>query len=313
VSSGRHIPVMAEAVLEWLAVREDGFYVDCTAGAGGHAALIAQRLRGGGLLALDRDPEAVERVRKRLAPFPFTAVAHANYGRLAAVLKEQNRPAPDGILLDAGLSSLQLDAADRGFTFQKEGPLDMRMDQSEAGTALDYLRGIREEELAEILKRYGDIRPARRIARGIRRRIDAGALATTGDLAAAVAEALDFVQGSPEELRTVFQAVRMAVNREPDWLESGLHQAVDVLAPGGRLAVIAFHSGEDRIVKQVLRAASRPFRERGPDGRDRRVWPPQLKVLTPRPLRPDAEETAHNPRAASARLRVAEKLPEREG
>lgn len=303
-----HVPVLADAALSWLRIREDGTYVDCTAGAGGHSALIAERNPRGRLVALDRDPSAVALARQRLEPFPHATVFHRNYAELTEVLAEAGIENVDGILLDAGISSMQLDRPDRGFAFQEEGPLDMRMDPTRGPSAAEFLGRIDEAELARILKEYGDVRPAKRIAAAIVARRRRGGLSTTSDLAGAVAEALPFVRGVPEETRTVFQAVRIAVNDELGGLESCLIQAVDALKPGGRLVAIAFHSGEDRIVKNVLRDASRTQRDLYPDGRVRGVRPPRLKVLTPAPVTPEPEETRRNPRAHSARLRAAERL-----
>lgn len=303
-----HIPVLAEEALTWLNVREDGVYVDCTAGAGGHSALIAERLTTGRLIALDRDAAAVETARRRLAGFDCARVIHTNHGRLREALAEAGIERVDGVLLDAGLSNMQLDTPSRGFSFQQDGPLDMRMDTEEGVTAAEYLASVSGSELIRVLKEYGDIGPARRIADAVIRRRDKGAMNTTRDLADAVAEALPFVTGVPEETRTVFQAVRIAVNDELRWLDEGVRQAVGVLNAGGRFVGISFHSGEDRIIKNVLRAASRPFRELRPDGRVQRTTPALVKVLTPKPVEPTDGEMRRNPRARSARLRAAERL-----
>lgn len=303
-----HIPVLAEPALEWLRVREDGVYVDCTVGGGGHSALIAARLTTGRLIGLDRDPTAVETARARLSPFGCATVLHGNYGDLAAVLGGLGIRAVQGVLLDAGISAMQLEDPFRGFSFQQEGPLDMRMDPNRGPTAAEFLASIDEEGLAGVLKRYGDLRGARRIAAAILRRRQRSGLATTRDLVEAVSEAFPFLRGRPEETRTVFQAVRIAVNDELRWLEAGTTQAIDVLAPEGRLVAISFHSGEDRIVKRILRDASRPRIERLPDGRTVREARPRLRLLTPKPVRPSPEEVHANPRATSASLRAAERL-----
>ena len=294
--------------MAWLAVRPGGTYVDCTVGLAGHAARIATALKGGRLIALDRDPASVALARERLDPFHNVTVLHRNYGDLGAVLDELGVEQVDGILIDAGVSSTQLDDPDRGFSFQKEGPLDMRLDPTSGPTALERLATISEPELARVLKEYGDVGPARRIAAAIVRRRGGPGLETTKDLAEAIAEALPFVRDRlPEETRTCFMAIRMLVNDELRWLEIGLDQAIDALAPAGRLVVIAFHSGEDRVVKRVLRDAGRPRRERYPDGRTRAIHAPRLAVLTRRPVRPSAEEVRENPRARSARLRAGER------
>jgi 16S rRNA (cytosine1402-N4)-methyltransferase len=270
--------------------------------------MIARALPTGRLIALDRDPSSVAAARGRLSSFPGVTVLHRNYAKLAAVLREQGISKVDGILLDAGISSMQLDDPSRGFSFKEEGPLDMRLDPTQGITAAEYLAGVDEAELVRVLRRYGDVGPARRIARSILRRRETRGIATTRDLAEAVGEALSFVTGFPEETRTVFQALRVVVNEELRWLEAGLRQAIDSLKAGGRLVAIAFHSGEDRVIKQVLREASRPRRELYPDGRVRTRTAPSVKVLTPKPLRPTDEEVRQNPRSHSACMRVAERL-----
>jgi 16S rRNA (cytosine1402-N4)-methyltransferase len=303
-----HVPVLAEAAVEWLNVRPEGIYVDATAGAGGHSSLIAARLRSGRLIALDRDPSAVARTRERLRPYPCAEVRHGNYGQLDEVLAVVRIDTVDGVLIDAGVSSMQLDDPARGFSFQDDGPLDMRMDSSSSVSATEYLSQITEDELAGALRRYGDVGPVRRIARAILRRRDEGALRRTRDLVDAVREGLGVARDIPEETRTVFQAIRIAVNGELHWLEQGIRQAITVLNPGGRLVVISFHSGEDRVVKETLRAASRPRRILRPDGRVAGTIDPVLRLLTPKPIVPDSREMASNPRSKSARLRAAERL-----
>ncbi len=308
-----HASVLPEAALQWLAIKPGGVYIDGTAGAGGHSALIAAALDPDGrLLALDRDPTAVALARERLAPWPQATVIHANYGDLEQVVAEYKIESADGILIDAGVSSMQIDSHDRGFSFQGDGPLDMRMNPESGAPAAVLLASMSEADIAGLLREYGDVGPAKRIARRIAERARAGSLRRTGDLSEAVAEALDFVQGTPKEVRTVFQAVRIAVNEEFRWLASGLHGAVRFLKPGGRLVAIAFHSAEDRIVKNVLRETSRKQKRLTRDGRVAETIPPSMRVLTPSPVCPSEEEIAMNPRAKSARLRAGEKLPPEE-
>ncbi len=304
-----HTPVLAGPALEWLRVRPQGTYVDCTAGAGGHAEAIARQLCGGRLIALDRDPEAVERARERLAVYPTVQVFHRNYDELAQILAELGIRHIEGVLIDAGVSSMQLDDPARGFSFQQDGPLDMRMDPTSGLSAAERLAQMNEGELARVLRDYGDVGPAQRIARGILGRARAGRLSTTKDLRDAVAEALSFVRGVPDETRTVFQAIRILVNDELRRLEAVLRgQILPALSPEGRVVVITFHSGEDRIVKNVFRDASRPRRLFRPDGRLEREEPPMAAVLTPKPIEPDEAECRANPRAKSAKLRAAERL-----
>lgn len=304
-----HRPVLADEAIHWLRIREDGVYVDCTAGAGGHAERIAQRIPRGRLIALDRDPVAVRAAADRLRTYPCAVVAHRNYDELAAALAEFEVGQVDGILIDAGVSSMQLDESARGFSFQQEGPLDMRMDTTRGMTAAEYLQTVDGPALAGVLKEYGDVGPARRIADTIVRRRNSGRLETTRDLAEAVAEALPFVHGAPAETRQVFQAIRMAVNDELGCLHRCIDIAMDALAPEGRLVAISFHSGEDRVVKRALAEASRVRRELALDGRVRRTIAPRMRLLTRTPVVPGADELARNPRAHSAKLRAAERLP----
>lgn len=305
-----HVPVLPGPALEYLFVRPEGTYVDCTVGFGGHSELICRRLTKGRLIALDRDPVAVERARERLAPFGCAEVIQSNYGDLARVLSQLKVGPVDGVLIDAGVSSIQLDDPDRGFSFQHEGPLDMRQDTTQTMTAREFLAASSEEELARALRAYGDVRPNRRIAHAIVRRCAAHAMNTTFDLRDAVCEALPFVKGIPDEVRTVFQAVRIAVNDEYRHLEEGIRAGIDALAPEGRIVAISFHSGEDRIVKNVLRDASRARRTFRVDGRTETTSPPRLRVLTTKPVTADADELLDNPRAHSAKLRAAERLRE---
>ena len=299
---------MADAALAGLKIRPEGFYVDCTAGVGGHATLIAERLEGGRLIALDRDPSAVALASSRLAIHDHAQVIHANYGDLDEVLSKLEISAVDGILIDAGVSSMQLDQPERGFSFQGDGPLDMRMDISQGVSARTMLAAYSLDDLTEGLKRYGDVRLAKRIARQILLRRDAGKLETTDDLRSAVCDALDFVHGEPEEIRTVFQAIRIMVNQELDNLEQGMQAAIKRLNVGGRLVVLSFHSGEDRVVKQIMQTYSRKRQHLHPDGRVKSESTPILKRITRKPMMPDEEEVRRNPRAKSVKMRIAEKL-----
>lgn len=300
---------MAREVIELLAIRPGGYYVDATAGAGGHASLIAERLEGRGhLLALDQDPRAVAMSTERLREYPETRVLRGNYRELGRWLDMVGWTGIDGLLIDAGVSSMQLDTPERGFSLQTAGPLDMRMDPEQGRSARQWLNDASLETLEQVLRNYGDVKPARRIARLILEYRDRGILETTSDLAQSIREALPFVtSGTPDEIRQVFQAIRIAVNDELNALQDGLETAVNRLNPGGRIVVIAFHSGEDRIIKQVFRKYTRTVVERYPDGRTRRMRPALLRELTGTPLRPSPEEITVNPRSASARIRAAEK------
>jgi len=285
------MPVLLEEALELLDVRPGGFYVDGTVGLAGHASEILRRAEPAGrLLGLDRDSEALQRAGATLAAFGGrVSLAHADFRELPRLLGERR---PDGVLLDLGVSSLQLDAAERGFSFQREGPLDMRMDQSGGPTAADLVNRLPERELADLIYQFGEERASRRVARAIVYARAKARLRTTTELAAVVRRAVprSGPRGIDPATRT-FQALRIAVNEELRGLGECLEGVAARLPEGGRLAVIAFHSLEDREVKQAFRALS----TRG------------FRLLTKKPLRPGPAEEARNPRARSARLRAIEK------
>jgi 16S rRNA (cytosine1402-N4)-methyltransferase len=257
---------------------------------------------------MDRDPRAVALARERLKTWPQAVVVQGNYGDVAAVVGEMGVAEVDGVLIDAGVSSMQLDDPARGFSFQMDGPLDMRMDTSRGETAAEFLARIDEKGLATMLHEFGDVPRARGVARGIIQRREQAPIKSTRDLVDVLIEVYHTRGRVPEETRQIFQAVRIAVNGELDSLERGIRTAVDLLKGEGRLLCITFHSGEDRIVKNAMREASREKRETYPDGRLRAVTPPKLRLLTKRPVTPDDAELRENPRAHSAKLRVAEKI-----
>jgi len=306
-----HVPVLADEVLAALAPRPGETIVDCTFGAGGHAGLLAAQLRGDGkLIAIDRDPSVTpyfERLRRSTA-----AKARLLHGEFSQVLEQlaSNGVKADVILLDLGVSSMQLDRPDRGFSYAADAPLDMRMDPSAGITASDVVNERDEQDLANIFHRYGEERYSRQIARAIVKRRVKQRFERTGDLVETIKQAMPaparFGEGHPA--KRVFQALRIEVNDELGSLERALPPAVEMLRPGGRLAVISFHSLEDRIVKRFLRS-----QEHGctcpPD------FPicacgaqPILRATPRRAIRPSAAEVARNPRSQSARLRVAVKL-----
>jgi 16S rRNA (cytosine1402-N4)-methyltransferase len=306
-----HVPVLLEEVMSALQPRDGGTYADCTFGRGGHArALLA---RGGPrtrVLALDRDPEAVREARALAAHDPRLSVAHARFGDLAQEAAGRGLRF-DGVLFDLGVSSPQIDTPQRGFSLRTDGPLDMRMDPGSGPSAAQWLAAAGEGEIAEILREYGEERHARRIAAALVRARAQAPITTTLRLATLVAEAMPGRSrradpGQHPATRT-FQAIRIHVNHELEELDHGLAQALEVLLPGGRLAVISFHSLEDRRVKRFLRHHARPPRpsrhlplpEESPE--------PRL-VLLGRAVRAGDVEVARNPRARSAVLRVAEKL-----
>ncbi len=307
-TSGEHIPVLLTEVLEGLALRAGGTYLDCTVGGAGHAAaILAASGPTGRLLGLDRDPVAAARAAHRLARFGERArVVHSSYAQLAAVARAEGFSPVDGILFDLGFSSFQIDDPERGFSFRFDGPLDMRYDPSSAGpTAADLINRSTEDELVAMLWQYGEERQSRRIARALMR---ARPLQTTVGLAEVVSLAVGGRRGRRLHPATrTFQALRIAVNRELEILEAALPAAISLLRPGGRLAVIAFHSLEDRIVKRFFKQESQDC-----------ICPPELpicrcnhraslRLVGSQPVQASVAETESNPRSRSAKLRVAEK------
>lgn len=304
-----HAPVLLREVLEALRPRAGGIYVDCTFGRGGHAQALLQRAGARGrVIALDRDPAAVAAGRALAASEARLALVQAPFSALARVVREQGvQSRVDGVLFDLGVSSPQLDEPRRGFSFRRHGPLDMRMDPAAPTTAAAWLARAPEEEIAQVLRRYGEERYARRIARRIVRERRERRIETTTQLRDLVAAAVPSRERDRHPATRSFQAIRIFINRELEELEAALPQALDALAPGGRLAVISFHSLEDRLVKRFMRGRARaPQAPPGLPLRAAETPPPELRVLG-RPRRPGAGEAARNPRARSATLRVAEK------
>jgi 16S rRNA (cytosine1402-N4)-methyltransferase len=274
---------MVDEVIRFLGGR--GTVVDMTLGAGGHAeALLTAGVRR--VIGIDRDPEAIELASARLEPF------HARFdARLATFASFDPEEPVDGVLFDLGVSSMQLDADERGFSYRRPGPLDMRMGP-DARSAMEVVNELPEEELADLIFQYGEERRSRRVAAAIVRARSRAPITTTDELARVVAGAVGRRAGGPHPARRTFQALRIAANRELEELTSSLPQAVSFLAPGGRAVVVAYHSLEDRVVKRFLRDDDR------------------VRILTKRPLRPSDDEVARNPRSRSARLRAAERIGE---
>lgn len=302
-----HLPVLLEPAVAALQVRPDGRYLDGTFGRGGHARAILQGLGPEGrLLLMDKDPVAIAHAQAAFAADSRVAVCHASFAELAAW--SATAPGLDGILLDLGVSSPQLDQAERGFSFGKDGPLDMRMDPSRGESAAQWLARAEEAEIADVLWRFGEERQSRRIARAIVRRRLQSPITRTSELATLIVELLGRDSGDKHPATRSFQAIRIHVNQELTDLEAGLRAAIDRLRVGGRLVVISFHSLEDRIVKRFIAARARP-----PAGNRRLpaapAFTPSLRAIGA-PIRADAAEVAANPRARSAVLRVAERLPE---
>ena len=310
-----HEPVLLREVLEWMDVRKDGVYCDGTLGGGGHSEAIL-RASGGmaRLYGIDRDETAIRAASKRLKDYPGFTALRGNFHDGKSMLEAAGAGKPDGVLLDLGVSSPQLDTPERGFSYHADAPLDMRMDREQELTASVLLNTATEQELTEIIRDYGEEKWAARIAKIICEHRKEKPLETTYDLVRAVDAAIPKAVRRKEEghsARRTFQAVRIAVNDELRPLEQALRDFMDCLKPGGRLCVITFHSLEDRIVKRCFRQMENPC-----------VCPPKApictcgrkpiaRVLGGGAISPTAEETASNPRARSAKLRVAEKLEER--
>ena len=306
-----HKPVLFEETISSLAIRPEGIYIDGTMGGGGHSEAILQKLTTGKLLSLDQDPDAIAAAGERLRKYPQSIRVKGNFAQMGELAKAQGIDAVDGVLLDIGVSSYQLDTPERGFSYHHDAPLDMRMSQ-EGPSAKDLVNTLGEQELAEIIFRYGEDRSARRIAQGICQARESAPIETTAQLAeiikASVPAAVRRAEGHPA--RKTFQALRIAVNGELDRLQEGLEAGFGLLKPGGRFAVITFHSLEDRIVKQKMN-----------DWCQGCICPkdfpvcvcgrkPKGKLVYKKGLAPSEREIEENPRARSARLRVIEKLPE---
>lgn len=306
--SATHTPVMLEEAIKALAVQPGGRYIDCTLGNGGHAtAILQQSSPGGQLLGIDADPKALEIARTRLEPWrEATMLVNDNFVNLQSVCLRYDFQPVHGILFDLGLSSMQLDGESRGFSFRHDDPLDMRFDPRQEITAADIINRYAEADLADILRNYGEEAHSRRIARRI---VDARPLKTTGQLARTVEQAVGGRKESKIHPATrTFQAIRIAVNRELENLESALKQAVSLLGYGGRLVVISYHSLEDRIVKQFMQREAKDC-----------ICPPttpecicqhtaSLRLVNKKVLKPSAEEVSRNPRSRSAHLRAAERI-----
>ncbi|MHB1417205.1 MAG: 16S rRNA (cytosine(1402)-N(4))-methyltransferase RsmH [Chloroflexota bacterium] len=309
-SPAQHIPVLLNDVVRSLLPAPGKRFIDCTVGGGGHArAILEASTPSGRVLGLDADAAAVTRARAALSEFGERAVVvHDTYTNLLQVARAEAFLPVDGILLDLGLSSYQLEEAERGFSFQKEAPLDMRFDQRQPTTAADLVNSLSERELADIIFRYGEERRSRAIARAIVRERTASPITTTTRLAGLVAGVVHGRPGGIHPATRTFQALRVAVNEELTAVENVLPQAVEALAPGGRLAVISFHSLEDRIVKSFMRTEAAGCI--CPPGLPVCVCGhrPRLALVTKKPIGASPEEQARNPRSRSAKLRVAERL-----
>ena len=307
----RHVSVLLNETIEGLNIRPDGIYVDGTMGGAGHGSEICRRLSGKGrYIGIDQDADAIQAATERLKEFESrVTIVRSNYERFPEILAELEIPKVDGVLLDLGVSSYQLDNPERGFSYREDAPLDMRMDQRESMTAADIVNGYSEKELARLIYDYGEDPAARSIARHIVKHREKKPITTTLELADIVRESVPpkvrMTGGHPA--KRTFQAIRIACNRELEVLENTLGSMIEALTPGGRIAVITFHSLEDRIVKNAFKTAENPC-----------ICPPDFpvcvcgrkskgRVVTRKPILPSEEELAVNSRSSSAKLRIFER------
>ncbi|KIV50453.1 16S rRNA methyltransferase [Aneurinibacillus migulanus] len=307
-----HITVLHQEAVDGLAIKPGGIYVDCTLGGAGHSSLIASKISGGGrLIAIDQDDIALANAEERLAPYmEHVTLVKSNFRRLKEVLEELHIPQIDGVLFDLGVSSPQLDEAERGFSYNADAPLDMRMDRTQLLSAYEVVNEWPEEEIASILFEYGEEKFARRIAKEIAGERKRNPITTTGELVELIKRGIPAAarRTGPHPAKRTFQAIRIAVNDELNAFKEALEAGIELLAPGGRTSVITFHSLEDRICKQTYQEYSKGC-----------VCPPDfpqcvcgnkptLKVITRKPIVPEEAELNENRRARSAKLRIAEKV-----
>ena len=307
----RHVSVLLRETIEWLNIRPDGIYADGTLGGGGHASEVAARLtEGGRLIGIDQDADAIAAATERLKPFgDRVTIVRDNYVNMKHVLADLGIEAVDGICLDLGVSSYQLDTAERGFSYMEDAPLDMRMDRRGDRTAADLVNECSEQELFRIIRDYGEDRFAKNIAKHIVKARERKAIRTTGELADIIRGAIPMkiqVTGGHPAMRT-FQALRIALNGELQVLEDSIDEMIGLLKPGGRICIITFHSLEDRIVKNGFRRNESPCT--CPPGFPVCVCGKKSRgtVITKKPILPTEEETEENPRSRSAKLRIFER------
>lgn len=303
-----HIPVLLEETITGLNIKPDGIYVDGTAGGGGHSSEILKKLKNGRLFSIDQDPDAIQTVTERFKDNPNSVILQGNFSNMKELLEEKQVYAVDGVLLDIGVSSHQLDTAERGFSFHEDAPLDMRMSQK-GETAADLVNNLSFEELSRIIYTYGEEKYAGSIARAIIKEREISPVETTSRLAEIIKSSVpQKVRRDGHPARKTFQALRIAVNHELEALEKGLDEAFEILKPQGRLAVITFHSLEDRIVKHKMadwfQGCTCP--------KDFPVCvcgnKPKAKAVTKKPITANLQELNQNPRSRSAKLRICEKI-----
>ena len=308
----KHISVLLDETIDSLNIKPDGIYVDGTLGGGGHSLEICKRLgQGGRLIGIDQDMDAIKAASKRLEAYKEKInIVHSNYQDIESCLGELSICGVDGIVLDLGVSSYQLDNVDRGFTYREDTPLDMRMDQSQMKTAKDIVNGYSEMELFKVIRDYGEDQFAKNIAKHIVKAREDGPIETTGQLNEIIKAAIPakMRQGTGHPSKKTFQAIRIELNQELEVLENSIDKMIELLNPGGRLSIITFHSLEDRIVKNLFRRNMNPC-----------TCPPSFpvctcgqapkgKIITRKPIIPSDEEISDNKRAKSSKLRVFEKF-----
>jgi 16S rRNA (cytosine1402-N4)-methyltransferase len=309
-----HKPIMLEECIEFLKIRHDGVYLDGTLGGGGHSSEIVKSLGPNGvLIGIDQDKNAIEAAKKRLLSIDSKAnifIKHTNFENIREVLEEQKIDSVDGVLLDLGVSSHQLDEGERGFSYQHDAPLDMRMNQNDDFDAHTLVNTWSKDDITRIIRDYGEEKWAARIAEFIVRSREVQKISTTGELVDIIKSAIPAAarREGPHPAKRTFQALRIAVNRELEVLENLLDTVTDLLSCGGRLAIISFHSLEDRIVKKSFQKQSQGCVCPRDFPKCVCGFKPKLRIITRKPITPSEKEIDENPRARSAKLRVAEKL-----
>lgn len=307
----KHVSVLLNEVIEGLKIKENGIYVDCTLGGAGHSGEIIKRLSSDGrLIGIDQDKDALKAAGEKLKEYENTIYVHNNFTNVEEILNELNIEGVDGILMDLGVSSYQLDEGGRGFSYMKDAPLDMRMNRDSEFSAYDVVNGYSEEQLSKVIRDFGEEKFARRIAKFVSdRRID-NPINTTLQLVDIIKAAIPAKarREGPHPAKRTFQAIRIEVNKELDILDKAIEGAVNKLKPGGRVAVITFHSLEDRIIKNKFKELENPCN-------CPKEFPvcicgkqPKVKIITRKPIEPSEEEVNENPRSRSAKLRIAERI-----
>ena len=305
----KHVSVLLDETIESLNIKEDGVYVDGTLGGAGHTKEILKRLTSGTLIGIDQDLDALNNAKVILKDYKNVILSHNNFSNIKEVLKELKIDSVDGIMMDLGVSSYQLDTGERGFSYMKDAPLDMRMDRDSDLSAYDVINSYSEKELAGVIKDYGEERFAKRIAGFVVNEREVSEIKTTHELVDIIKKAIParYRRTGPHPAKRTFQAIRIEVNKELEILKDSINDSVDVLKPGGRLAIISFHSLEDRIVKHTYKKLSDPCE-------CPKTLPcvcgkkPIIKLISRKPIGPSEEELEINPRSRSAKLRVLEKI-----